>query len=134
MGLYSSRDKRPFVGIRFLLKNELLSEYIKKNYLKCLKTRSSPYCLLLGPLCVECPCPRALPIIQPMVKATIRTLLDFYRVLQWQFTQCNCAYMNCRCFERHNAHSYGHFIFLKLGASISNTLFLLLIFYQKNKK
>ncbi len=29
------------------------------------------------------PCPRALPIIQPMVKASIRTLLDFYRVLQW---------------------------------------------------
>jgi hypothetical protein len=83
MGLHSSRDKRPFGGIRFLLKNELPSEYIKKNYFKGLKTRSSPYYLLLGPLFAECP--RALPIIQPMVKATIRTLLDFYRVVGWQF-------------------------------------------------
>jgi hypothetical protein len=30
MGLHSSRDKRPFVGIRFLLKNELPSNYMKK--------------------------------------------------------------------------------------------------------
>ncbi len=86
MGLHFSRDKRPFVGIRFLLKNELPSNSIKKLYFKSLKTRSSPYCLLLGPLCGECPCPSALPIIQPMVKATVRTLLDFYRVLGWQFT------------------------------------------------
>ncbi len=83
MGLHSSRDKRPFVGIRFLLKTELPSKYIKKIYFKCLMTRSSPDCLLLGPLCGECP--RALPIIQPMVKATIRTLSDFYRVVGWQF-------------------------------------------------
>jgi hypothetical protein len=33
MGLHSSRDKRPFVGIRFLLKNELPSNYMKKNIL-----------------------------------------------------------------------------------------------------
>ncbi len=86
MGLHSSREKRPFVGIRFLLKNELPSKYIKKNYFKCVMSRSSPYCLLLAPLCGECPCPRALPMIQPMVKATITTLLDFYRVVGWQFT------------------------------------------------
>jgi hypothetical protein len=36
------------------------------------------------------------------------------------------------CFERHNAHSYGHFVFLKLGASIWNIHYLFLIFYQKN--
>jgi hypothetical protein len=39
MGLHSSRDKRPFVGIRFFLKNELPSKYIKKYYFKGLKTR-----------------------------------------------------------------------------------------------
>jgi hypothetical protein len=39
MSLHSSRDKRPFVGIRFLLKNELPSKYIKRNYFKGLKTR-----------------------------------------------------------------------------------------------
>jgi hypothetical protein len=72
MGLHSSRDKRPFVGIRFLLKTELPSKYIKKIYFKCLMTRSSPDCLLLGPLGGECPCPKALPIIEPIVKASKR--------------------------------------------------------------
>jgi hypothetical protein len=57
MGLHSSRDKRPFVGIRFLLKNELPSNYIKKIYFKCLKTRSKPILPSPGPFMWGMPLP-----------------------------------------------------------------------------
>jgi hypothetical protein len=42
MGLHSSRDKRPFVGIRFLLKNELPSNYIKFFLFEVLEDKVKP--------------------------------------------------------------------------------------------